>query len=93
MRQTVIFINYVFLYFTGWLVNVNDSVAAEFNMFVTSKSYGNVRCFDQHYQPQDTVLIIECLVAVSYEFWMVLQKLYFWTLQQSGEEFLQQSQN
>ena len=62
-------------------------------MFVTSKSYGNVRCFDQHYQPQDTVLIIEYLVAVSYEFWMVLQKLYFWTLQQSGEEFLQQSQN
>ena len=47
-------------------------------MLATSNSYGNICFFDQHYQPgkinsQVSVLMIEYLVAVSYELklWMV----------------------
>ena len=41
-----------FFCFTTGLVNVNNSLAAaEVNMLATSKSCGNIRCFDQHYQP------------------------------------------
>ena len=59
-RQTVILINYSFLCFTAWLVNINISGAEVFNMLVASKSYN----FDQHYQPgkkisQVSILMIE----------------------------------
>lgn len=50
-KQTVIVISYFFLYFTVWLVNINNSGTAVFNILVTSKSYGNICFFDQHYQP------------------------------------------
>ena len=54
----------------GWYMQ-NNSVAAPFNMLVTSRSYGNLRCFDQNCQPdyitfQVSVLIIQYLVAVSF---------------------------
>ena len=47
----------------------NKSVAASLNMLATS--CGNMRCFDQNYQPgkitlQVSVLIIKYLVAVSF---------------------------
>ena len=40
----------------------NNSVVAQFNMLATSRSCGNICCFDQNYQPgkitlQDSVLI------------------------------------
>ena len=46
------------------------SVAVPFNMLATSRSCGNIRYFDQSYQPckitlQVSVLIIKYLVAVS----------------------------
>ena len=42
-------------------------------MLATSKSCGNICFFDQHDLPgsQVSVLIIEYLVAVSFELWMV----------------------
>ena len=47
-----------------------------FNMLATSKSRANICFFNQHYQPgkitsQVLVLMIEYLVAVSFELWMV----------------------
>ena len=39
-RQTVILISYSFLFFTLWLVNINNSVAAAFNILATSKFFG-----------------------------------------------------
>ena len=47
------------------------SVAELFNMLATSRSCGNIRCFDQNYQPgkitlQVSVLIIKYLVAMSF---------------------------
>ena len=47
------------------------SAAELFNMLATSRSCGNIRCFDQNYQPgkialQVSVLIIKYLVAVSF---------------------------
>ena len=49
----------------------NNSVAALFNMLATSKSCGNIRCFDQSYQPGKitlpvSVLLIKYLAAVSF---------------------------
>ena len=49
----------------------NDSVAMLYNMLATSRSCGNIRCFDQNYQPgkitlQVLVLINKYLVAVSF---------------------------
>ena len=46
------------------------SVAALFSMLATSRSCGNIHCFDQNYQPgkinlQVSVLIIKYLVAMS----------------------------
>ena len=43
------------------------SVAVQFSMLATSRSCGNIRCFDQNYQPgeitlQVSVLIIKYLV-------------------------------
>ena len=54
----------------GWYMQ-NNSVAAVFSKLATCKSYGNVRCFDQNYEPgkitlQVSVLIIKHLVAVSF---------------------------
>ena len=51
----------------GWYMQ-NNSVAA---MLATSRSYGNICCFDQNYQPgkinlQDLVLTVEYLAAVSF---------------------------
>ena len=47
------------------------ALPALFNMLATSRSCGNICCFDQNYQPgkitlQDSVFIIKCLVAVSF---------------------------
>ena len=49
----------------------NNSVAAPFNMLATSRSCGNIYCFDQNYQPgkitfQVSIQIIKYLVAVSF---------------------------
>ena len=48
------------------------SVVALFNMLATSRPCGNIRYFDQNYQPgkinlQVSVLIIKYLVAMSFE--------------------------
>ena len=50
----------------------NNSAASVFNMLVTSRSCGNIYCFDQNYQLgeitlQVSVLLIKYLVAVSFE--------------------------
>ena len=55
---------------------MNNSGAAVFNMLATSKLCGNIWFFDQNYQPGKTnsyvsVLMIEYLVAVSFELWMM----------------------
>ena len=55
----------------GWYMQ-NNSVAAPFNMLATRRSCGNIRCFDQNYQPgkiilQVSVLIIKHLVVVSFQ--------------------------
>ena len=52
----------------GWYMQ-NNSMAALFDMLATSRSYGNICCFDQNVQPgkitlQDSALIIEYLVFV-----------------------------
>ena len=49
----------------------NNSVAAPFSMLATSRSCGNIHCFDQNYQPgkmilQVLVVIIKYLVVVSF---------------------------
>ena len=54
----------------GWYMQ-NNSVVAPFNMLTTSRSSGNIHCFDQNYQPGKitfpvSVLIIKYLVAVSF---------------------------
>ena len=54
----------------GWYMQ-NNSVAAPFNMLATSRSCGNISCFDQNYQPgkmtlQVSVLVIKYLVAVTF---------------------------
>ena len=54
----------------GWCMQ-NNSVAAPFNMLAKSRSFGNICCFDQNYQPAKTnlqvsILIIKDLVAVSF---------------------------
>ena len=54
----------------------NDSVAEVFNILATSRSCGYIHCSYQHYQPgkialQVSVLMIEYLVATSYELWMM----------------------
>ena len=59
----------------GWYM-LNDSVAAMFSMLATSRSCGNIRSFDQNYQPgkitlQVSVLMIKYLVAVSFQLCMV----------------------
>ena len=54
----------------------NESVAAIFNILITSRSCGNIRCSYKHLQPakitlQASVLMIEYLVAMSYELWIM----------------------
>ena len=51
-------------------------MAAVISMLTTSRSCRNICCFDQNYQPrkitlQVSFLIIEYLVAVSFELWMM----------------------
>ena len=53
-----------------------DSVAEVFSILATSRSCGNIHCSYQHYQPgeitlQVSMLMIEYLVSVSYELWMM----------------------
>ena len=53
----------------------NDSVAEISSILATSRSCGNIHCSYQHYQTAKitlkvSVLIIEYLVATSYELWM-----------------------
>ena len=56
----------------GWYMQ-NNSMATLFNILLTSRSCGgNIRCFDQNYQPakialQVSVLIIKYLVTVLFE--------------------------
>ena len=55
---------------------VDESVAAIFNTLTTSSSCENIHFSYQHYQLgnitlQVSVLMIECLVATSYELWMM----------------------
>ena len=75
---------YTFLFFTAWLVNINNSgAAAVFSMLPTSKSCGNKYFFDQHYQPgkiasQVSVLMIKYSFAVCFELWMLKYVLHFW---------------
>ena len=52
------------------------------NALVTSKSGGHIRFFDQHYKPgkitsQVSFLMIEYLVGVSFELYMVKYVQYF----------------
>ena len=74
--QTNCNINYLeFLCFTEWSINVY-SVAEVFSILATSRSCGNIHCSYQHYQPGKitlhfSVLMIEYLVATSYELWMM----------------------
>ena len=55
--------------FYRMVVTYKISVAALFNMLATSRPCGNMRCFDQNYQPgkitlQVSVLIVRYLVAM-----------------------------
>ena len=69
-------ISYSFLYFTAWLVNINNSGTAVCNMLATSKSCGNI-CFFQSTLPtmKDNFtsfsLMIKYLVAWSFKLWLV----------------------
>ena len=51
----------------GWYIQ-NNSVAAPFNMLATSRSFGNIHCFNQNCQPgkKVSVLILKYLVVVSF---------------------------
>ena len=51
-RQTVILFSYSFLCFTAWVLIIDNSWVAVFNMLATSKPCGKI-CFffDQHYLP------------------------------------------
>ena len=67
-----------------------DSVAEVFSIFATS---GNMYCSYQHYQPGKitlhfSVLMIEYLVATSYELWMIKYMLYFVALMTIAAEIV-----
>ena len=60
----------VYVLQNGWYKQ-NNSMEAPFNMLATSRSCGNISCFNQNYQPpkinlQVSVLIIKYLVAISF---------------------------
>ena len=71
-RQTVILTNYSLLCFTAWLGFVKQLSSSTVEYVCNkeaSRSCGNIRSFDQNYQPvkvilQVSVLIITYLVAV-----------------------------
>ena len=70
-----------------------DSVAEVFSILATSTSYGNIHCSYQHYQPGEitlhfSVLMIEYLVAMSYELWMSKYILYFVALMTIAAEIV-----
>ena len=53
-----------------------DSVAEVISILATNRSYGNIHCSYQHYQPGKitlhfSMLMNEYLVATSYELWMM----------------------
>ena len=57
--------------FCGMVGICKVTLAALFNMLATSRSCGNICCFNQNYllrkiTLQDSVLNVECLVAVSF---------------------------
>ena len=54
----------------------NELLVAVLNVLTANRSCGNIRCSYQHYQPgktnlQVSVLMIEYLVATSYELWVM----------------------
>ena len=62
--------------FCSIIGNINNSGTAVFSILATSNSCGNICFFVKHYQPvkitsQVSVLMVEYLVAVFYELWMV----------------------
>ena len=72
-----------FLCFTACLVNVNNLGTTMCSILATRKSCGNKRFSNQHWKPdkitsQVSVLMIEYLVTMFYELWMVQYVLYFW---------------
>ena len=78
----MILIIYSFFYVLQHDRFMYDSVAEVFSILEASRSCGNIHCSDQHYQQGKTtlhfsVLMIEYLVATSYELWMMLYVLYF----------------
>ena len=69
-------IAYSFFYVLQHGEYMYDSVAEVFSILVTSRSSGNIHCSYRHYQPGKitlhfSVLMIEYLVATSYELWMM----------------------
>ena len=58
----MILISYSFLIFTAWFVNINNSGAAVFNMFETSKSCRNIWFFDQQNQPGKIISKVSVLM-------------------------------
>ena len=55
---------------------MHESVTEVFNILATSRSCGNIHCSYQQYQPGKiplhfSILMIEYLVATSYELWMM----------------------
>ena len=70
-----------------------DSVAEVFSISAITRSCGNIRCSYQHYQTDKitlhfSVLVIEYLVATSYELWMIKYMLYFVALMTIAAEIV-----
>ena len=70
-----------------------DSVAEVFTILATSRSCGNIHFSYQHCQPGKitlhfSVLVIQYLVATSYELWMIQYVLYFVALMTIAAEFV-----
>ena len=69
----------------------------DFSILATSRSCENIHCSYQHYQPGKitlhfSVLMIEYLVATSYELWMIKYMLYFAALMTiAAEIFVEKS--
>ena len=72
---------------------MHDAVVEVFSILVTNRSCGNIHCSYQHYQPGKitlhfSVLMIEYLVATSYELWMIKCMLYFVALMTIAAEII-----
>ena len=70
-----------------------DSVAEVFRILAISRSCGNIHCSYQNYQLAKitlhfSVLMIEYLVATSYELWMIKYMLYFVALMTIAAEIV-----